>query len=60
MTTSPAPRHALEPEYAVVTSALRKTYRTRRGRQVAVENLELRVPRGGVHQSQFMHDRHKG
>jgi ABC-type multidrug transport system ATPase subunit len=49
MTTSAAPRHAIEPEYAVVTTALRKTYRTRRGRQVAVENLELRVPRGGVH-----------
>jgi ABC-2 type transport system ATP-binding protein len=49
MTTSAPPRHARDPEYAVVTSALRKTYRTRRGRQVAVENLELRVPRGGVH-----------
>src|SRR3978361_1441207 len=49
MTTSAAPRHAIEPEYAVITTALRKTYRTQRGRQVAVENLELRVPRGGVH-----------
>ena len=49
MTISAAPRHARDPEYAVVTSGLRKTYRTRRGRQVAVENLELKVPRGGVH-----------
>ena len=49
MTISAVPRHARDPEYAVVTSALRKTYRSRRGRQVAVENLELRVPRGGVH-----------
>ncbi|MBC7291118.1 MAG: ATP-binding cassette domain-containing protein [Actinotalea sp.] len=36
-------------EYAVVTNDLRKTYRTARGRQVAVDSLSLRVPVGGVH-----------
>ncbi len=36
-------------EYAVITRDLRKTYRTRRGRQVAVDHLDLRVPVGGVH-----------
>src|SRR4051794_4638474 len=49
MTTSAPPRHAREPELAVRTTALRKTYRTRKGRRVAVEGLDLRVPRGGVH-----------
>lgn len=49
MTTSAAPRHARAPELAVSTTALRKTYRTRKGRRVAVEALDLRVPRGGVH-----------
>ncbi len=49
MTTSAPPRHVRDPELAVSTTALRKTYRTRRGRRVAVENLDLRVPRGGVH-----------
>ena len=49
MTTSAAPRHARAPELAVSTTALRKTYRTRKGRRVAVEGLDLRVPRGGVH-----------
>ena len=49
MTTSAPPRHAREPELAVSTTGLRKTYRTRRGRRVAVEGLDLRVPRGGVH-----------
>ncbi|PJI93217.1 ATP-binding cassette domain-containing protein [Luteimicrobium subarcticum] len=35
---------------AIVTRGLRKTYRTRRGkRRVAVEGLDLTVPRGGVH-----------
>ncbi|GAA2241943.1 ABC transporter ATP-binding protein [Rarobacter faecitabidus] len=35
---------------AVVTTSLRKTYRTFSGRKVvAVENLDLTVPRGGVH-----------
>lgn len=36
-------------ELAIATHALRKTYRTRRGRQVAVAGLDLRVPVGGVH-----------
>ena len=49
MTLAAPPRHARDPDFAVVTSDLRKTYRTRRGRQVAVEGLDLRVPRGGVH-----------
>ena len=33
----------------MVTRDLRKTYRTRHGRQVAVDSLDLRVPLGGVH-----------
>lgn len=36
-------------EYAIQTHALRKTYRTRHGRQVAVDSLDLEVPLGGVH-----------
>jgi ABC-2 type transport system ATP-binding protein len=36
-------------ELAVSTRGLRKTYRTRRGRQVAVAGLDLDVPVGGVH-----------
>jgi ABC-2 type transport system ATP-binding protein len=35
--------------YAVQTVGLRKTYRTRRGRQAAVAGLDLQVPSGGVH-----------
>lgn len=42
MTTRPG-------EFAITTRGLRKTYRTRRGRQVAVDDLNLRVPNGGVH-----------
>lgn len=34
---------------AIATSGLRKTYRTRRGLQVAVAGLDLAVPSGGVH-----------
>ncbi|ACZ20230.1 ABC-type multidrug transport system, ATPase component [Sanguibacter keddieii DSM 10542] len=34
---------------AVSTRALRKTYRTRHGRHVAVQGLDLDVPIGGVH-----------
>ena len=49
MSVAAPPRRASSPELAIETSALRKTYRTRRGRQVAVEGLDLRVPRGGVH-----------
>lgn len=36
-------------ELAIETRGLRKTYRTRRGRQVAVRGLDLTVPVGGVH-----------
>jgi ABC-type multidrug transport system ATPase subunit len=49
MTVAAPPRRASPRELAVETHALRKTYRTRRGRQVAVEGLDLKVPRGGVH-----------
>lgn len=49
MSVAAPPRRASSQELAVETHALRKTYRTRRGRQVAVEGLDLRVPRGGVH-----------
>jgi ABC-2 type transport system ATP-binding protein len=49
MTVTTPLRPAGTRELAVETHALRKTYRTRRGRQVAVESLDLRVPRGGVH-----------
>nr|WP_216077836.1 ATP-binding cassette domain-containing protein [Isoptericola sediminis] len=34
---------------AVETRGLRKSFRTLRGRRVGVENLDLRVPVGGVH-----------
>ncbi len=40
---------AISTELAISTAGLRKTYRTRRGRQVAVQGLDLRVPKGGVH-----------
>ena len=36
-------------DYAIVTRDLRKTYRGARGRHVAVDSLDLRVPVGGVH-----------
>src|ERR671913_1863637 len=36
-------------DYAVEAYNLRKVYRTRRGRQAAVDGLDLRVPLGGVH-----------
>ncbi|MVA75394.1 ATP-binding cassette domain-containing protein [Auraticoccus sp. F435] len=50
MTVTPRPRRALEEDGpAVVVQGLRKTYRTRRGIQVAVAGLDMRVPRGGVH-----------
>ena len=35
--------------YAIEALGLRKTYRSRKGRQVAVADLDLRVPAGGVH-----------
>jgi ABC-2 type transport system ATP-binding protein len=38
------------PDLAIRTQALRKTYRTRRGKRVvAVQGLDLEVPIGGVH-----------
>jgi ABC-type multidrug transport system ATPase subunit len=43
------PTTTTDGEHAVVTRDLRKTYRTRHGRQVAVAGLDLRVPVGGVH-----------
>ncbi len=36
-------------ELLIETSGLRKSFRTRRGRQVAVNGLDLAVPPGGVH-----------
>src|SRR5690242_6172309 len=38
------------PDLVVETTGLRKAFRTRRGRKVmAVDGLDLKVPRGGVH-----------
>ena len=36
-------------ELAISTRGLRKTYRNRKGRHVAVAGLDLNVPLGGVH-----------
>jgi len=36
-------------DLVVETAGLRKEYRNRKGSSVAVDNLSLRVPRGGVH-----------
>jgi ABC-2 type transport system ATP-binding protein len=36
-------------DYAIEAYSLEKTYRTRNGRQAAVDKLDLRVPVGGVH-----------
>ena len=51
--TMRAPRHrqstALTAELAISTRDLRKTYRNRKGRHVAVSGLDLDVPLGGVH-----------
>jgi ABC-type multidrug transport system ATPase subunit len=51
MTASAGPRHAMPPSttYAVETHGLRKSYRTRKGRLMAVAGLDLKVPAGGVH-----------
>jgi ABC-type multidrug transport system ATPase subunit len=51
MTASAGPRHAMLPSttYAVETHGLRKSYRTRKGRLMAVAGLDLKVPAGGVH-----------
>ena len=41
---------AWDPSECVIhTEKLRKTYRTRRGKQVAVDSLDFQVPAGGVH-----------
>jgi ABC-2 type transport system ATP-binding protein len=49
MTVDAPPRPARDRPLAIETRGLRKTYRSRRGRSVAVAGLDLRVPRGGVH-----------
>jgi ABC-type multidrug transport system ATPase subunit len=36
-------------DYAIEAYSLRKVYRTRKGKQAAVDGLDLRVPLGGVH-----------
>src|SRR6187200_3437590 len=36
-------------DYAIEAYSLEKIYRTRNGRQPAVDKLDLRVPVGGVH-----------
>jgi ABC-type multidrug transport system ATPase subunit len=51
--TAQAPRHRESTpstaELAISTRGLRKTYRNRKGRHVAVQGLDLDVPLGGVH-----------
>ncbi|WP_029136819.1 ABC transporter ATP-binding protein [Nakamurella lactea] len=37
------------PEFVIETRGLRKSFRTRHGRQTAVDGLDLAVPAGGVH-----------
>ena len=52
MSSSIAPRRAAAAAprgYAVEVSDLRKSYRTRKGRHLAVGGLDLKVPLGGVH-----------
>jgi len=51
MTETAAPRvdRGRPVEFAVETRGLRKTYRSRKGQQVAVAELDLQVPNGGVH-----------
>ncbi|MFP5282214.1 MAG: ABC transporter ATP-binding protein [Actinomycetes bacterium] len=49
MTAARQPSGPASTTYAVETQGLRKTYRTRKGRQTAVAGLDLRVPAGGVH-----------
>ena len=50
MTAAAPPRRAAgKTEFAVETTGLRKTYRARKGLQVAVAELDLQVPNGGVH-----------
>jgi ABC-type multidrug transport system ATPase subunit len=51
MTDTAVPRVATAhpTEFAIDTDGLRKTYRSRKGLQVAVAGLDLKVPSGGVH-----------
>jgi ABC-type multidrug transport system ATPase subunit len=51
MTVVVGPRRAMPSTttYAIKTSGLRKSYRTRKGPQVAVDGLDLKVPAGAVH-----------
>ena len=51
MTASAGPRHAMprSTTYAIETHDLRKSYRTRKGRLIAVAGLDLKVPAAGVH-----------
>ena len=51
MTATALPTHVpgRTVEFAVETRGLRKTYRSRKGQQVAVADLDLEVPNGGVH-----------
>src|SRR4051794_8770340 len=49
MTVGAPPGPARDRQLAVETRGLRKTYRSRQGRSVAVAGLDLHVPRGGVH-----------
>ncbi len=51
MTETAVPEHVRgrTAEFAIETTGLRKTYRSRKGRHVAVAELALRVPNGGVH-----------
>ena len=51
MTAVVGPRRAMPntTTYAIEITGLRKAYRTRKGRQLAVAGLDLKVPAGGVH-----------
>src|SRR5829696_4343933 len=51
MTAVVGPRRAMPSTttYAIEVTGLRKAYRTRKGRQLAVAGLDLKVPAGGVH-----------
>ncbi len=48
-TTAGRPLPTGAADYAIQTEGLRKTYRTRKGRSVAVAGLDLTVESGGVH-----------
>ncbi|MGH9198718.1 MAG: ABC transporter ATP-binding protein, partial [Acidimicrobiia bacterium] len=44
-----SPGGALSGELIIETVGLRKSYRSRHGDRLAVDHLDLAVPRGGVH-----------